>query len=597
MPEITANVVVTNPRPIFTATRSFKALANGRVYIGIIDTDPTIPANQIPVYLENEDGSHIQIPQPLIINAGGKIVYNGNVTKVVTQQGHSMAVYDAYGSLEDYIPNILMYDPDRFQSRLADTTDVSMGDALVGVRVPLAGGVQRNQHLKNFDTITVEDFGAVGDGLNDDTAAIQAAMDSGACLITSSSNGKKYYLITNTLVMSKQQVFDLNHSELYMVDSTGLKSHILISGGANKVDGPAIRNVTLTNKYSSTVYQITANYVGGLVVEDCLGYCDGKAFGFLDVYRCIVANIRRNTVSSPVDTAVRAKGKDNGADRAVDFSIYDNRFVGGKHALRWGDYCEGLFFRRNICYAQTEYQLVIEPSSVDTGLVSGKIQDNDFDSPQTSNGGIYIQYYSNTQITGNWFANNSQDPMIRLESTDTTIIQGNQCYPNTSWLSDNGINTAVLGNIVSGGAVQIQFGSKADKTTVIGNHLSGASSYAVDANNHTKRLTLSSNYLEGANGGIASSGKVATHKYVNNTGDGAVGSGGDVILGASPATYKVGPRPEICSFKGGTITNISVNNTQMATNSNVVIGPLPPGSTLIVSYTGSTPGLTVMPSL
>lgn len=114
MPDTNANVVVTNPRAIFTASRSFKALANGKIYIGVIDTDPTIPANQIPVYIENEDGSTVQIGQPLIINAAGKIVYNGDIVKVVTQQGHSMAVYDAYGAREDYIPNVLKYDPDQF---------------------------------------------------------------------------------------------------------------------------------------------------------------------------------------------------------------------------------------------------------------------------------------------------------------------------------------------------------------------------------------------------------------------------------------------------------------------------------------------------
>ncbi|EDJ7030008.1 phage tail protein [Salmonella enterica] len=114
MTDITANVVVSNPRPIFTESRSFKAVANGKIYIGQIDTDPVNPANQIPVYIENEDGSHVQITQPLIINAAGKIVYNGQLVKIVTVQGHSMAIYDAYGSQVDYIANVLKYDPDQY---------------------------------------------------------------------------------------------------------------------------------------------------------------------------------------------------------------------------------------------------------------------------------------------------------------------------------------------------------------------------------------------------------------------------------------------------------------------------------------------------
>ncbi|HHR7490519.1 TPA: phage head-binding domain-containing protein, partial [Salmonella enterica subsp. enterica] len=118
MTDITANVVVSNPRPIFTESRSFKAVANGKIYIGQIDTDPVNPANQIPVYIENEDGSHVQIAQPLIINSAGKIVYNGQLVKIVTVKGHSMAIYDAYGSQVDYIANVLKYDPDQLKEQL-----------------------------------------------------------------------------------------------------------------------------------------------------------------------------------------------------------------------------------------------------------------------------------------------------------------------------------------------------------------------------------------------------------------------------------------------------------------------------------------------
>jgi hypothetical protein len=65
---------------------------------GKIDTDPVNPENQIQVYVENEDGSHVPVSQPIIINAAGYPVYNGQIAKFVTVQGHSMAVYDAYGA-------------------------------------------------------------------------------------------------------------------------------------------------------------------------------------------------------------------------------------------------------------------------------------------------------------------------------------------------------------------------------------------------------------------------------------------------------------------------------------------------------------------
>ncbi|EMX7492826.1 hypothetical protein AAHL21_002091 [Escherichia coli] len=116
MTDITANVIVSMPSQLFTMARSFKAVANGKIYIGKIDTDPVNPENRIQVYVENEDGSHVPVSQPIIINAAGYPVYNGQIAKFVTVQGHSMAVYDAYGAQQFYFPNVLKYDPDQFRA-------------------------------------------------------------------------------------------------------------------------------------------------------------------------------------------------------------------------------------------------------------------------------------------------------------------------------------------------------------------------------------------------------------------------------------------------------------------------------------------------
>ncbi|HCP3781462.1 TPA: tail fiber domain-containing protein [Escherichia coli] len=129
MTDITANVIVSMPSQLFTMARSFKAVANGKIYIGKIDTDPVNPENQIQVYIENEDGSHVPVSQPIIINAAGYPVYNGQIAKFVTVQGHSMAVYDAYGTQQFYFPNILKYDPDQLRSELAG----NHGASLVGI--------------------------------------------------------------------------------------------------------------------------------------------------------------------------------------------------------------------------------------------------------------------------------------------------------------------------------------------------------------------------------------------------------------------------------------------------------------------------------
>ncbi|HFU1827413.1 TPA: phage head-binding domain-containing protein [Escherichia coli] len=159
MSDITANVVVSMPSQLFTMARSFKAVANGKIYIGKIDTDPVNPENQIQVYVENEDGSHAPVSQPIIINAAGYPVYNGQIAKFVTVQGHSMAVYDAYGAQQFYFPNVLKYDPDQLRSELAqDYGPTIVNDAKIAVRQPFNGAVNRTQHQKNSETISVLDF-------------------------------------------------------------------------------------------------------------------------------------------------------------------------------------------------------------------------------------------------------------------------------------------------------------------------------------------------------------------------------------------------------------------------------------------------------
>lgn len=77
MSEITPNVVVSMPSQLFTLANSFAVAANGKIYIGKVDTDPAIAANQVQVYVQNADGSTTAVPQPININAGGYPAYNG----------------------------------------------------------------------------------------------------------------------------------------------------------------------------------------------------------------------------------------------------------------------------------------------------------------------------------------------------------------------------------------------------------------------------------------------------------------------------------------------------------------------------------------
>lgn len=179
MSDIIPNVVVSQPAQLFTLARSFKANAKGKVYIGQIDTDPVNPANQIPVYLENEDGSYVQVSQPIIINAAGYPVYNGQIAKFVTVEGHSMAIYDACGSQQFYYPNVLKYDPDQFEQRFTAELQSADGSTMVGydLNQPSSQLTTVDRKLRNSIDLAA-DFvpGEVITGQPDLTANLQAAI-------------------------------------------------------------------------------------------------------------------------------------------------------------------------------------------------------------------------------------------------------------------------------------------------------------------------------------------------------------------------------------------------------------------------------------
>lgn len=178
MSDITANVVISMPSQLFTMARSFKSVTDGKIFIGMIDLDPTIPANQIQVYLENEDGTHVPVPQPIAINAGGYPVYGGETAKFVTVKGHSMAVYDSYGVRQFYFPNVLKYEPDQLRQELAAPGGVD-----------LVNGAAKKEdtdkiQAQNAAFAYIEDYKSLVED-DDWTAAINAAFSTGKPVIGS----------------------------------------------------------------------------------------------------------------------------------------------------------------------------------------------------------------------------------------------------------------------------------------------------------------------------------------------------------------------------------------------------------------------------
>lgn len=255
---------VQSPYPIFTDTDG-DPLESGYIWIGVANLDPQV--NPLAVYWD----AALTMPavQPIRTLAGYPS-QAGAPGRIYTNADHSIRVQNKRGTIvftagnvrDRFSADLIGYvGPDGLQytvQDLADSSNVLTGDALIAVKSTLSGGVARTQHDKNADFVSVKDFGAIGNGINDDTASIQLAINNNSSVYFPDGT----YLISSAITLSSNTTI-----------TGGSRANILCSNGNNNgFYASGKTRISISNIKIYFTSPGTTAYIGAIKLFNCQ-YC------------------------------------------------------------------------------------------------------------------------------------------------------------------------------------------------------------------------------------------------------------------------------------------------------------------------------------
>ena len=442
------------PYPVFY-DRDGQPLDNGNIYIGVANLDPV--TNPLQVYYD--ESLTIAASQPLV-TSGGYIYRNGTPTQLyVNANDFSITVNDS--------KNLLVYN-------FPETTGIGVGAATVDYDPPFTGAVTSNYTVadKLSQTVSVRDFGAVGDGVTNDTVAIQAALNTGKNVFI--PDGEFFFNLPLLYFADGQSIYGSGNKSV-------LKHRGTLSAGPSWIDTNGKDNVSLINlQIDGGTGATTANPGLWITGGSSDASVDGCLFngGNQVVYLGTCSNVR--VVNNTFD------GVYYGVIQRFGFAS-SNVLVDGNTAFNvWSDFVEA-----NCAAAAPSENWVISNNTYDTN--------QNYPTAVTEGRFVGITSVRGVIITGNTVKKAAGDAAIHLEDTLGDTIISNNVFDNC---------------LTSGGNLGYLFLLNTAENTIVSNNiflrtdatLPAAYALSVNSNVYSFALIASGNLVRGESGSSNFSG-------------------------------------------------------------------------------------------
>ena len=481
----------------------------------------------------------------------------------------------------------------------------STGSSLVSTTQSGTGSVTRTVASKLKDAVSVKDFGAMGDNVTDDTAAIQAALNS--CIY-----GGKVILLPGTYKTGSLTF----PSGVGLVGDGAYASTLMYTGVSGTLAFMNSASFVKNLKLTASTPQNTGYYLNiqgnGVSVENCdfdnyyIGVNVGEIGGLMAigvrVENCNFCDPSISTASSGAILFV------NYSNAIVDNCIISGTSIGTTQPYFGIRYINGdTAFLSNTNITLHGHALLIGPTS-GLNCYAISIDNCIFDSAGSMLGGAsassaYIGAAGgvfNTRISNSWFGLSLAASGCHIGPTGSGVVDGitftgceftDNGESGLLVASTNVKNWSVTGGFSCGNTDSGIRAAAGVSNFVITGHNAGNIS-ARGANNYGIKIDsgASDNYLISQNlvvgntiASISDSGTGSTARVVDNVGYNSVANNTGLTVGASPWTYISKHTPEVIYVVGGILTELRVdgNIVQNTTNSTLVLAP---NETMSVTY-------------